>query len=285
MDTTSKGHIIDAFKTLQYCLTVRYRRALRFAFPTNPFWLGRQFQTWKSEESSALVIVKGSYTSRFEVQSFCVNIIDLLRKSSIPVAWALKTSEDITKGALSVVDLLKSLTSQVLRLNIALRHERSLALSCARFRCAEKEDNWLDLLVSVLAGIPQIFLIVDVEAVSPQYMSAQNDFSWPSAFLNDFHKASERGLRTVIKVVVVSYGSDVFQGLPRKDLRNLVIPVARAQSTPLTARSRGCAKQRALALRRNGNSRWSKQSLAFLARTKWLQQASLAPQSPAKVVH
>lgn len=101
-------------------------------------------------------MLKGSSTSRFEVKDFCVTIIDLLRDSGFLVVWVLKAAGDYSTEATSVIDLLKGIISQILRLNFALRNETSLALSCAHFRSAEMENDWLKLLISVLAGIPHL---------------------------------------------------------------------------------------------------------------------------------
>lgn len=84
-------------------------------------------------------------------------------------------------------------------------------------------------------GLPQIYIVTDVEAVSSLYKNAQQAFPWPLAFLDVFEKISERGLKTVVKVVLISYGSADFRDIGRKDLQGLVIPVARSLKIPLAA--------------------------------------------------
>jgi len=222
-----------------------------------PFWLGRQIQDRMSEQASALVMVKGSYTNRLKVRGFCVNITDLLQNSKVPGAWALTTIEQNTSNVEppSEIDLLKDTTCQILRLNSTLRNQRSLALSCTHFTNAQTEGEWLDLLSSVLVGLPQIYIVIDVEAVSSLYKNAQQASSWPLAFLDVFEKASERGLKTVVKVVLISYGSADFPDIGGEDLQGLVIPVARALKIPLAARGGTFSKQRVIALRGRGSSR------------------------------
>lgn len=153
--------------------------------------------------------------------------------------WALKTVEPSVVEAPSAIDLLKDLTSQALRLNIALHNERSLVLSYTKFLGAESENDWFDILAAVLAGLPQIYIVIDLEAVNPHYQTIEQGFSWPSAFLNVFGKISERGLKTVVKVVLVSYGSAVFREMSQKtELQDLVITVGRPQSVPAAIRRR-----------------------------------------------
>ncbi|MCJ1268458.1 hypothetical protein MMC22_008346 [Lobaria immixta] len=236
--STSNPCKMDAMKSLQYCVFMR-KQLLKPATAAQPFWLTPRFQTWKSAVASSLVIVKGNYATRFEVKDFCVNAVTLLRSAKIPVIWALKTVEPSVVEAPSAIDLLKDLTSQALRLNIALHNERSLVLSCTKFLGAESENDWFDILAGVLAGLPQIYILIDIEAVNPHYQTIEQGFSWPSAFLNFFGKISERGLKTVVKVVLVSYGSAVFRELSqKKELQDLVITVGQPQTVPAARRRR-----------------------------------------------
>ena len=89
--------------------------------------------------ASSLIMVKGNYTSRFEIKNFCVDAIQLLRDARVPIFWALRTTKQDAIQAPSVTDILKNLICQVLRLNILTQKERSLALSCSKFHGAETE--------------------------------------------------------------------------------------------------------------------------------------------------
>ena len=177
IDYTSGACKLDAGKSLQYCAFM-IRRHLRWSGSTfQPFWLTTRFKVWKDQERSSLIMIKGVYPRRFEVRKFCVNAIDLLRSSKIPVAWALKTTEQDTTEAPTAIDLLKDIVSQVLRSNVALHTEKSLGLSCATFRRAETENEWCELLGSVLAGLSKVYIIIDVEAVSTRYVSRERSFN------------------------------------------------------------------------------------------------------------
>ena len=206
-------------------------------------------------------MIKGKHTSRFDVKGFCVNVINLLRDSKVPVLWALKTIEDGAVEAPSITDLLKDLVSQALRLNDDLHSERTMALNCTKFQRAETEMQWLELLGSVLVGLPQVYIIFDVEAVNPRLRSLDPAFSWPTAFPYMFQKLINRGCKTVVKVVLVSYGSSVFADTPAKDMQDL-ISVGRLQSVPMAAKGR-MASQRSSRLAGRGFSRDRAQGLAF----------------------
>ncbi|KAL2059444.1 hypothetical protein ABVK25_000737 [Lepraria finkii] len=262
MNIISRASSIDAMKSLQYCVFMRNRRSSRPGFVSHQFWLEEKFRKWKSMPASSLVMVKGSYTSRFEIKNFCVDAIQLLRDARVPIVWALRTTEQDAIHTPSVTDILKNLIRQVLRLNILTQNERSLALNCSKFHGAETEVQWFDLLGSVLAGLPQIYIIVDVEAASPIHADSKV-FSWPLGFLDVFKKLSERGLKTIVKVVLVSYGCSVFQDLGQKDLQDHVISVGRAQSTSLVRRGKVSSRQRGMTDAGRGYGRGRREPFAF----------------------
>lgn len=155
----------------------------------------------------------------------------------MPVVWVLKNTESRHQGTSSPVDLIKALISQVMRINTTNQRESSLALSCAKFRTAEKEEEWFELLGSVLAGLTQICIIVDLEMFCLRdQKSAQR---WPSALTDVFEKMSQRGIKTVVKVILVSYGSKLFKSMPGDELRDLkdrVIQVRTIRTQPHSMR-------------------------------------------------
>ena len=236
--TMTTGSKIDAIKSLQHCTFMRNKSQSKLVTALGTFWMTPKFQSWNSTGNSSLIMIKGLYASRFDVRDFCVDAITLLRDSKVPVLWALKSIKHDAEEAPSVVDLLKDLVSQALRLNDALHSERSMALTCTKFQRAQTEIQWLELLGSVLAGLPLVYIIIDVEVVSPRLQSLDTAFSWPTAFLDFFQKLPNHGCKSVVKVVLVSHGSSMFVDTATKDLQDLVISVGRPQKIPLAARSR-----------------------------------------------
>ena len=177
---------------------------------------------------------KGTYNARFEIKDFCVNAISRLRESRIPVVWALKSTPLDDLEMPSEIDILKDLVGQVLRLNVAQHSERSLALRCSNFRTAGTETEWLELLGSLLANLPQLYIIVDLEVVGHRFANIDGSFCWPIAFLDTFQRLAERGLTTMVKVVLVSYGSTHIS--LDKRIQDVVVPVGRTETIPPTKR-------------------------------------------------
>jgi hypothetical protein len=132
-------------------------------------------------------VVKSDYKHQFAVRYFCASIIQILRKNNVPVIWALKGLDPKRAQSLCVVDLIQDLVCQTLRLNISLHTERSLALGCTQFRTADTPEQWFDLLATVIAALPELYILVDIEAVDAAYASSIHGFSWISTFLAITH--------------------------------------------------------------------------------------------------
>ena len=193
-----------------------------------PLWLEEKFTSWKSRPVSSLIILRGTRYNRFEIRNFCLKSIYLLQKALMPAVWVLKTKDWRRHETYSPVDLIKALISQVLRINITIQRESNLALSCAKFRTAANEEEWFELLGSVLAGLSQIFVTIDLEMFCLRDQGSAE--RWPSAFIEVFEKMSQRGIKTVVKVILVSYGSKVFDNMPADNCRDLKDHVIQART-------------------------------------------------------
>ena len=215
---------------------MRNRRKLKRTPPPDPFWLSSEFQRWKDADRSSLIMVKGTFRDRFSVKDFCADLIELLRDAGVPVLWALKSVEESTTCYPSTLDILKSLVYQALRIDTTLKTEKSMASSFARFQGAVSENDWLNLLGSSLAAIPEIVIIVDVELLSPVSNIAK-DFSMPTVFLRLFKGLAERDANTV-RIILVSYGSKSFSTLNQHELRDIVLPLVKPSKGTASAQKK-----------------------------------------------
>ena len=64
-----------------------------------------------------------------------------------------------------VTDTLKGIVCQPIQLGISMHTEKSLVLSCARFRATETLEQWLDLLAHAIVTLPRIYVIIDLKTV------------------------------------------------------------------------------------------------------------------------
>jgi hypothetical protein len=156
---------------------------------------------------SALVIIKGSYLTRHETKDFAADMVALLRSMQIPVVWTLSAKAEGNIGWRSPVDVLKQLVLQVLYLNPSLLKDQSPALNAVRFQCSTTESEWFAILASVLNGIHQIYIVVDAEILNTEFSS---QISWPDAFHKIFKDLMADSCKTIVKVVLISFGSSPY---------------------------------------------------------------------------
>jgi hypothetical protein len=172
-------------------------------------------------------------------------MVALLRQLGIPVIWTLNAKISDDGGWRSPVDVLKQLAFQILQLN-ALLKQQPIQLNPVRFQSATTESDWFELLGLILAGLPQIHIIVDAEVLSREFSSK---LFWPGAFLNLFEELARRGSGAVVKVILISFGASPYMSSEGFDfLENVTIKIDKERRAGTMLR-----KQRQLSVyRRHG---------------------------------
>lgn len=258
MSLLSVTVLLDPTKTFQASLFWRNRRRLKSSKSSPTFWRDPKMQTWSCSKSSSLVMVNATRKLRFNVKDFCTNSIAMLQEDQIPVIWALKamdtrgTAESPMHDQVSTIELLKYLISQAISVNEAIHTDAALTPRLKLYMDAKNEEQWLDILAMSLQGLPLIYIIIDVELLSPSLADLTENFSWPIAFLKVFAELSQRNNKTIVKVVLVSYGSPVLKNNISDEFQKLTVSVNQHHKTARTpyekreVLTRG--KKRALAL-------------------------------------
>ena len=222
----------DPAKVFQSCLAMRRKRLPEVSrLGTLVTILPRstsRLQEWFNSPNSSLSLLRGTFQLRSYLKEYCVDKIDDFRAANIPVLWALKPIGKEIMHTISEVDLLKYLILQTLRLSSDLQTEGSLALNCRRFQSATTLTEWFDLLGSTLSYIPtQIYIIIDLEILSPTSSPDSENFMWLRLFSTLFQKLSERGTYLRVKVMLITYGSvlmhSILNGICQVTLRMPVI--------------------------------------------------------------
>jgi hypothetical protein len=221
--------LADPHRSFKSSLFMRNKRRLRMGSSTEAaFWLDLRIQRWTASTQSSLILIKGTHRSRFCIQDFCANVIELLRNANVPTLWILKTighNEGSTSYQPSTVDLLKALVLQAIKLNCTLHNDYIISSRLQTYMSATTEAQWFALLASVLQGLPVVYLVIDIEILGSSLAEIEANFSWPAAFLNLFQELSASAIKTLVKVVLVSYGSPVFARNTEKRTRDLVVQV------------------------------------------------------------
>ncbi|OAG16202.1 hypothetical protein CC77DRAFT_391926 [Alternaria alternata] len=224
MDFLSGANALDPLKALQYRAFMSARTKGRQTRPDagSQFWLNPKFTAWESASSPTMIMVKGEYSTRFQVQNFAVDVITNLRNRTVPTLWALKSVRADGATSASAIDIIKGLICQAIQHNISQHTERSLALSCAQFRAADSIEQWLDLLARTIASFPQLYIIVDLEAVGGSYL---NGISWLCQLTAMFQRHNSGKWISRLKILLVSYGSMMRQQDDLLNFRDIVVPV------------------------------------------------------------
>jgi hypothetical protein len=226
--------LLDPTKAYQGASFLRNRRRTNRSSTGPSFWLDAKLKRWNEIQSSSLVIIKGTRKLRFHIKDFCVDSISILKKTQIPVIWTLKTIdvENVLRGdeKVSTIVLLKSLITQAVQINPTLRTDAALAPRLKAWLGANTEGDWLNILASVLQGIPLIYIIIDAELIDNSLAELTEGFSFPAAFLQLFSQLTDLNIKTVIKVAFVSYGSPVSRQALSSECENFVVPVVTTSS-------------------------------------------------------
>jgi hypothetical protein len=184
-------------------------------------------------------MIHGTHKFRFQIKDFCANSISVLQDSGIPVIWAMKTLEqegirntgpiEMTKkgsgGKVSTIEILKYLVSQAIRVNKSIHTDAALAPRLKAYLNTTTEQEWFNILASILQGIPLLYIIIDIEVLDSSTVEPSSPFSWPSSFLKIFKELKERSINTVIKVALVSYGSPLFRNCLSNESKEMVMHV------------------------------------------------------------
>ena len=225
---------------------LRNRRRRQNKDNNETFWNSPLLQTWADAETSSLILVRGSFNTRHSARDFSADIIDVVRKANIPVIWALNAQIDEAQKEPLTIAVLKHLVLQALQINQTILDEQSISLNAARFQSATTEQEWFDLLAAVLSGLPQIYIIVDVEVLGTL---AGEELAWPMAFLQLFGELMARNIPTRVKVALVHYQTRLLTVPPSALNPGVVhIPPKRgvvAAKNAVARRSRGTHKGRA----------------------------------------
>ncbi|KAI1169753.1 hypothetical protein F4777DRAFT_571936 [Nemania sp. FL0916] len=209
--------------------TYEYHRSLRNRLSHNTnrtlpdrFWNSPKIRDWFSSKASRVLIVAGTFQSRFSLRNLCVDIIDQLRASDTPVLFALKVAapelqqsgDGLSQEKVTATHVLQYLVRQALRGTGVLQTERSMSLNCARVHSATGPYDWFQNLEAALSAFgEQVCLVIDLETLQetehPTARGGGGAFSWLAAFVAFFEKLSQRGLVTRVKVLLLTYGSDI----------------------------------------------------------------------------
>lgn len=180
LDATNHSQFPDPLESLRFCQGVRRRRGGQFRL--NKTTLLPRLQAWSAAASSSLITVAGAAPTRFQTKDLAAEMVDLISAANKPVIWALNGRQPPSANSeLMHINLLKQLTNQVVQLN----NKRMVAHVSANFNAprvasARCETDWLEILKEALTGLPEVYLVVDMEILGQP--SDENVGAWLEFF-------------------------------------------------------------------------------------------------------
>ncbi|KAF5571126.1 hypothetical protein FPHYL_642 [Fusarium phyllophilum] len=138
------------------------------AVSTNEFWLSPKLARWSSCPYSSLAIIRGSFTTRWAIQDFAIDIIQAVTMMNIPAIWVLgSATKTSTNAMLSPADLVRYLTYQALQIEGTVTTEKQMSLRHSQLDEAKTSQDWLELFKLIMQDLGgQIYIIIDLATVS-----------------------------------------------------------------------------------------------------------------------
>jgi hypothetical protein len=194
--------IIDYEASLQTSKSQRDRR--RFLKST-PFWKSRDLQAWNESPISSLFLLKVRFADRQSAQDFCTNAIQQLLQAEIASLWILRPQNETH----SYIDALKSLIHQATLSTNHLNGENDPGLDINRFLHANAEEHYCKILAEILCSLKVVYFIIQLSAIDsngiPQLLSCLRQV---------IQRVSDRGARTVVRILVVNWSPGCNLGDP-----------------------------------------------------------------------
>ncbi|KAM6525044.1 hypothetical protein FALCPG4_010607 [Fusarium falciforme] len=180
-------------KALDLGMTLRDRRRMRGNPVPDQLWTSDKLRNWISQQGSALVQVQGNLVAADASRDFALDIVELAKGAYLPLAWYV--SSQLAKP-MTVLDIWRSLVWQILDENSDSSSYKNLTES--NFNSCTTEDDWISLLVAVLAEIPQVVLVID---------SHQDERKTRETVRKFWNAFTERKVTTRVKMLLLTYSN------------------------------------------------------------------------------
>jgi hypothetical protein len=181
---------------LSYCRSLSRRHRERFKTIVPDLTV---LQRWASEPKTSYIITQSGHPQ--SATDFIVEIVNLIRQSSMPLLWALRFP-NYWDTELRCVHILKSLVLQAVRLNPDVLTEGRYRLSSAHMHDAVDEEDWFRILNEAIRGLPYVYIIIDADLLN---FATSHSKAAASRWM---HTMQRKLTATYVKVFVSAYSID-----------------------------------------------------------------------------
>ncbi|KAK6840941.1 hypothetical protein PG987_001801 [Apiospora arundinis] len=201
-----------------------------------------RLRRWDQCDSSAVTLIRANFRCRQAIRFFCRDIVQQLQAVNIAVLFAMKIPhQDAESGLVTCTDVLRYLIRQALQITQNLQTESSMSLTCARFHANLDEQGLFQMLEAIVSDIPgSLYILVDLELVSRD-LNVPDGFPWLRAFLGLFDRLAQRKPTHKVKVMLLSYSTELPFNISTQDVTDFVLRVKSDGRTAKQRRERRCA--------------------------------------------
>lgn len=238
---TPLGSPLEAFRYCQAISRARPKRQKMEYAHLTPI-----FSAWAASPSSSFIIVEGSAPSRSQTKDLATGLISVLREVGKPTVWAVNGRTALQPSEEDSIHVLKHLCSQVLQANNeqAIR-QVSNHFNASRVESAVTESDWLQILQESLTGLPELFVVVDLELFGAASSSSSSS-AQVLLFLRALKALLTNPQNVPVKVAAFTFRRPHLSALRSDPREATIVPLeqkrAAAGSRPL--RSKGGRKQK-----------------------------------------
>ena len=224
----------------QYGAWMRKRRQMQNRIQTaRSFWHSPDLRMFSESLHSSLLVVKGTFQSRYCLRDVAFRVAEELHRKGSPILWAVQTGlQDRVSERKAVHDVLKSFVAQALRLCPPTSSEKAMAISCAQLHTTTSEKEWFDVLGSAIERLKQqVYILLDLEIIMQPAIDEQCVQVF-ELFMELFQQLSQRGVRTNVKVIVLTYRPITLRVPSVEEFSNLDLPTIISRPKPIQRRKR-----------------------------------------------
>lgn len=215
--------LLSPMETLHFCRSVRRNRLQRPGYEKEGLF--PKLERWSGASNSSLVVVGGSGPTRFQAKDLATDMVDLLQAANKPVLWLLNGPLDKTPVYGAHTLLLKQLVHQAVQLNNrGVVGHISDNFNAPRIASARTENDWLEILRESITGMPEVYLVIDMEALG--YRPNNEAASWLE-FLSSMQSLVNGVPGVVVKAAVISFRRDFVRSIDSDPLKPLVVPLGK----------------------------------------------------------
>lgn len=155
---------------------------------------------WISTPNTSLLVLQAQPRAQARVKEIATQLIGTLQPKTKRVIWYLSSISFADLDAVSVIEVLRTLVYQSMKLEPGLVVAQPENFNTAKLHASHTETEWFDLLCSILRRLGTCFIIVEAEDVSRDEEAANKLVQALQMLSNRFYSTG-----VSIKLLLVSY--------------------------------------------------------------------------------